>query len=48
MKKANQNNSDFALILGEDEVAKDKITLKNMENSEEKRLDFDEIAQILR
>ncbi len=38
MKKASQNNSRFVLILGEDEVSKGEIVVKDFKNSSEQKV----------
>lgn len=38
MKKASQNNSRFVLIVGEDEIAKNEVTVKDFKNSSEQKV----------
>jgi len=38
MKKANQNNSRFVLILGEDEIKNGEVVVKDFENSSEQKV----------
>ena len=38
MKKASQNGVRFVLILGEDEVVKSEITVKDFKNSSEQKI----------
>lgn len=47
MKRANQANLRFVLILGEEELAKNEIIIKDFENSEEKTVKIDEISEKL-
>lgn len=43
MKDANRENASYALIVGGNELAEGKFTLRNMKESEEHSLSFDEI-----
>jgi len=43
MKDANRENASYALIVGGNELAEGKFTLRNMKESEENSLSFDEI-----
>ena len=47
MKKAGQNNSRFVLILGEDEVKNDEVTVKDFANSTEQKVKRDLISAYL-
>lgn len=47
MKKAGQNNSRFVLILGEDEVKNDEVTVKDFANSTEQKVKRELIAAYL-
>ena len=40
MKDANRNNADFVVIIGEDELEKGEVTLKNMADGSQKRISF--------
>lgn len=44
MKDANNNEADFVLILGEDEVANSSVSIKNMATSEQKIIPMSEIS----
>ncbi len=48
MKDANRENASFTLIVGENELNEGKFTLRNMKESEESSLSFDEILKKLR
>lgn len=47
MKEANRKKSRFAIIVGEDELQTGKITLRNMEASEEQQIGFDKILAVV-
>ena len=47
MKDANRENAEYALIVGGNELEKGKFTLRNMKESEEKSLSFEEILEKL-
>ena len=47
MKQANKFKARFALIIGEDEVKEASAQLKNMENSEQQKVSFDNIIEKL-
>lgn len=44
MKYANKIGARFVALLGADELANQKVTLKNMENSEQFEVDFDQFV----
>ncbi|MCK4957301.1 MAG: histidine--tRNA ligase [Candidatus Cloacimonetes bacterium] len=48
MKSANRINADYVLILGDDELANDKINLKNMETGEQAEIALSEIIAKLK
>ncbi len=48
MKTANKTGAEFALILGEDELKKGKIILKNMANGEQKEINITDIINSLK
>ncbi len=45
MKAANKSNAEFTLILGEDELNKNEVILKNMETSEQQNVEIDKIIE---
>lgn len=47
MKDANRENARYALIVGENELKEGKFTLRNMKESEENLLTFDEVINRL-
>ena len=47
MKDANRENAQFAIIVGENELNEGKFTFRNMKESEEKLLSFEEILSVL-
>lgn len=47
MKDANRENAKYALIVGGNELEEGKFTLRNMKESEEKSLSFEEILEKL-
>ena len=47
-KYADKINVKYAIVIGEDEVKNNKITLKNMETGEQQVLDLDEAVKILK
>ena len=47
MKDANRENAEYALIVGGNELEEGKFTLRNMKESEEKSLSFEEILEKL-
>ncbi|MBP3781489.1 MAG: histidine--tRNA ligase [Selenomonas sp.] len=47
MKQANKANARFALIIGEDEVKEACVQLKDMEKSEQQKVSFDNIVDVL-
>jgi histidyl-tRNA synthetase len=47
MKDANRENACYAIIVGENELNEGKFTFRNMKESEEKLLSFEEISEIL-
>ncbi len=48
MKMANRTGAEFALILGEDELKKNKIVLKNLENGEQESINISEIIKCIK
>ncbi len=48
MKEANKREVKYVLIVGEDEIKTQIFTLKNMENSEQEKLSFEEIIKKLK
>jgi len=48
MKTADRSRSSFTLILGEDELAKNKIILKNMESGEQELIGLEKIVENLK
>jgi histidyl-tRNA synthetase len=47
MKDANRENALYTIIIGDNELAEGKFTLRNMKESEEDSLTFDEIISRL-
>lgn len=47
MKHANKLNTKVALILGEDEIMNNEITVKNMDDGEESKVDFDNFIETI-
>ena len=47
MKDANRENAQFAIIVGENELNEGKFIFRNMKESEEKLLSFEEILSVL-
>lgn len=47
MKDANRHAARFCLIVGDDELASDQFTLRNMIDSEEQQLTFDQLIETL-
>jgi histidyl-tRNA synthetase len=48
LRRADKSGARFALIVGEDELAADKVSLKNLRTDEAQRLlTFDELVQAL-
>jgi histidyl-tRNA synthetase len=43
MKEANKNNVKYVVIIGEDEIKENSVTIKNMQNSEQFKLPLDSI-----
>jgi histidyl-tRNA synthetase len=48
LKAANRNNVVFALILGEDEVEANRVTVRDMSNSEQTTVDRDALLDWLK
>ncbi|MEX2363579.1 MAG: histidine--tRNA ligase [Balneolaceae bacterium] len=48
MKDANRENARYTVIIGDNELEQGKFTLRNMKESEEAQLSFDEIVERLR
>jgi len=44
MKDANNNEADFVLILGEDEIANNSVSIKNMSTSEQSTIQMSEVS----
>lgn len=47
MKQAGKSNAKFALIIGEDEVTNNTVTVKNLANSEQQTIATDEIVNFI-
>ena len=47
MKQAGKSNAKFALIIGEDEVTNNTVTVKNLANSEQQTLAVDEVVNFI-
>ncbi|SDL39791.1 histidine--tRNA ligase [Halarsenatibacter silvermanii] len=47
MKDADRKNSDYSIIVGEDEIQKDSLTLRDMNTGEEKMIAQDKIVDVL-
>ena len=47
MKQANKAGARYALIIGEEEVKESCVQLKNMANSEQQKVSFDNIVEKL-
>jgi histidyl-tRNA synthetase len=47
MKKADASGAQFALILGDDEVAEQKATVKDLKNGDQQQITFDQLAAFL-
>ncbi len=47
MKQANKKNARFVLILGDDEVRDSVVTLKDMSNSEQRKIAIDEVINTI-
>ena len=47
MKKANQNNARFVLIIGEDEVKNNEVVVKDFKNSSEQKVKRELVAAYL-
>jgi len=43
LREANRNNAKFAILIGEDELKKGEVTIKNMEDSSQTNASIDEI-----
>ena len=48
MKKASQNESQFVLIIGEDEQKNNEVTVKNFDNSQETRVKTEQLLSVLK
>lgn len=48
MKEANRRQVKYIIILGEDEIKTGEYTLKNMENSEQSKLNFEKIVELIK
>jgi len=48
MRSANDLNAKFVVIIGEDELKKDVLTLKNMESGEQKELSSRDLIKELK
>jgi len=47
LKRANQQNASFAMILGEDELARGVVTLRNLDDGEQKDVAFADLLSAL-
>ena len=45
MKQASKSNAKFAVIIGEDELKNNEVTLKNLETSEQKKYSVEKILE---
>jgi histidyl-tRNA synthetase len=48
MKHANTQNAKYAIIIGEDEIASEEASVKDMESGEQKKVRFDELIQFFK
>ena len=48
MKKANRENAEYVLILGEEERDENVITVKKFSTGEQKKYNFEEVLEILK
>ncbi|MCK4537212.1 MAG: histidine--tRNA ligase [Candidatus Krumholzibacteria bacterium] len=48
MKTASEAGARFSVFIGQDELEKEKVTIKNMETGEQKEVSMDGLAEILR
>jgi histidyl-tRNA synthetase len=46
MKYANRMNNKYVLIIGDDEISKNVVVLKNMISGEQKELSLDDLSSI--
>ena len=47
MKAADKSNADFSLILGDEELNSQTVTIKNMKTGEQKQISLSTIAQVI-
>ena len=48
LKRADKVNSSFAIIIGEDEIEKSVVQLKNLKTGEKKLVDIDTVIRLLK
>ena len=48
MKKANRENAEYVLILGEDEQNENVVTMKKFSTGEQEKYKLEEIIEILK
>jgi len=48
MKAADKSRAQFCLILGDDELAQNQITVKNMNSGDQKKIDLDTLIETIR
>ena len=47
MRQADSSNARFCAIIGDEELASQEVTLKNMESGEQQKVGFDHVLGIL-
>ena len=47
MKQAGKSKADFAIIIGSNELEEKAVTVKNMNNGEQKQVPFDNVAEYI-
>ena len=48
MKKANKENSEFVIILGEDEQNENVVTMKKFSTGEQEKYKLEDVIEILK
>jgi len=48
LAKANASGSRFALIVGDDELERGQVQLKDLQSGEQSQIDFDRVAEAVR
>ena len=48
MRSANKQNARYVMILGEDEMKNNEVTLKNMQNGSQEKVSFNRIDDVLK